>query len=400
MKHSIHLTQYDISITYSRCDGYIARRAAILLAKQIEDAGEGAAPLSGSSFIIAFAEERSGDYRIKAEDGRVEITVGGILAWECVKNYAARLLAEGLHPYSAEGNCTNEFADANKFAFARAGDHRIMFYNVLWGGRPAHAPEERNVMAAEIFREFSPAVVALQECGYDKRSSIKAIDIMTEINRVGYVEVAYETSPEQYKGYNCTPLVYDPNQVTLLESAHHWYTQQSERASLQDQSSKSLTWGVFEDKKTGERYAVVGTHMCTQDDAIRETQAAEAYAICAQIKEKYNVPVVIGGDFNSLITHRGYLYYREAGCVDAYEVAKLYRSDARRHHPYPAYQFDLGLVMPTDGAMYGAAEKSVDHILYPYMQDRITTYVYGTVINDYSLASSDHFPVFVDISFA
>lgn len=399
MIYIIEIEEYDIKISYQRADGYKAKRAAILLAKQIEDAGEGAKNLRDCEIAICFTEARTGEYSVKVANGHVDVTVGGILAVECVKNYFARLLEAKMAPYSTVGNVADEFEDANKFAFNCAGDRRIMFYNVLWGGHPTHMPSERNMMAAEILREFSPAVAGLQECGYEKRSEEPSLDLMQEMQRVGYLEVPAPTSELQYKGYNCAPLVYDPLQVELLESAHHWYTQQCERADKIDQSSKSLTWGVFEDKKTHERYAVVSTHMCTQDDVIRETQAVEACEIFAMIKEKYNVPIIFGGDFNSLITHRGYLHYREAGYPDAYELATLHRSDAKSYHPYPAYNYELGLVLPTAGAEYHAHEKGVDHVLYPNMPDTMKTYVYGLAINDYSLASSDHFPVFVDISF-
>lgn len=398
----IYTTEYEayhIRVSYRRADGYKARRAAVLLMDRIVEAGEGAAVLRDADIMILFDEVRSGAYRIAVTENRVEITVGGILAMQCVKNYFERLLTEGLALYSAEGDSTNEFEDSNKFAFACAGDRRIMFYNVLWGGFPHLAPAQRNIMTAELAREFSPAVIALQECGFEKRSDEPSLDIVCEMERVGYREVPAHPSELQYKGYNCAPLFYDPEQVTLIECSHHWYTQQSDRTDKIDQSSKSLTWGVFEDKRTNERYAVVGTHMCTQDDAIRETQAREACAIFDMIEHIHHVPIIFGGDFNSLCTHRGYLYYREQGYPDAYELATMHRCDARRHHPYPAYKSRLDLVLPTADATYQAAEQSVDHVLYPHMPKGMKTYVYGVAINDYSLAASDHFPIFVDVSF-
>ena len=398
----IYTTEYEayhIRISHLRADGYKARRAAILLMEQITEAGERAEVLRDADITIRFDAVRSGKYQILVKERCVDITVGGILAMQCVKNYFARLLEDGIGLYSTEGESANEFEDANKFAFACAGDRRIMFYNVLWGGFPQHAPAQRNVLAAELVREFSPAVVALQECGMEKRSEEPSLDIVTEFARVGYREVPARVSDLQYKGYNCAPLFYDPEQVRIIECSHHWYTQQTDRADVIDRSSKSLTWGVFEDVKTQERYAVLGTHMCTQDDAVREAQAREACAIVEMIHTVHGVPVILGGDFNSLITHKGYRYYREQGYPDAYELAEIHRSDAKRHHPYPVYRSRLDLVIPSADAEYHAAEKSVDHILYPHMPESMRTYVYGVAINDYSLASSDHFPVFVDISF-
>ena len=42
MKYIIETEQYHVRVSYQRADGYKAKRAAILLSKQIEDAGDGA----------------------------------------------------------------------------------------------------------------------------------------------------------------------------------------------------------------------------------------------------------------------------------------------------------------------------------------------------------------------
>ena len=92
MEYSIHSIPHDITVTYHRCDGYKAKRAAILLARQIEEAGEGAAALGGYAFKITFAEQRSGDYQIKVTDKVCEITVGGIFAGALALNLIDKLV--------------------------------------------------------------------------------------------------------------------------------------------------------------------------------------------------------------------------------------------------------------------------------------------------------------------
>ena len=42
-----------------------------------------------------------------------------------------------------------------------------------------------------------------------------------------------------------------------------------------DWSTKSATWGLFEDIKTGDRYAVISTHMCTRSNNVRALEAIE-----------------------------------------------------------------------------------------------------------------------------
>lgn len=400
MIYTIENEAYGIKIHYRRADGYPARRNAILLMKAIEDAGEKAEILRDWTVSLVAAPERTGAYSIAVDGKNVTATVGGILGYQAVKAYFEELLETGSAPESVSSCVCEAFDDSNRHAFAKKGDHRVMYYNVLWDNDLLRGAGERNVMTAHIVREFSPAVVGLQECGKRKRAECYMFDIQKMMETVGYIETPVEVKNE-YHDVNCTPLYYDPLQVEYLDGAYLWYSLQCHRENVHpmDRSSKSLTWGLFEDKKTKERYIVVSTHMCTQDDDIREVQAKEACELFAALKEKYNVPIMLGGDFNSLPTGKGFRYFYEtAGYPSAREVATLDTCDTKTYHPYPAMDWDLELVMPTAGAELHAPEKCIDHILYPYLPNGFDTRVFGVVINDFTLAASDHFPIFVDFS--
>ena len=397
MKITMQSEQYGVSVTFRREDGYPAERNARLLIDKIDKAGDAAAALAGYEIVLCADGAPTGNYDVAVEGKRILASASGILTQQYVLRYFDELIESGKAPASTSGTVAEVFADSNRYAFDRKGDHRVMFYNVLWDNGFMQAAWERNIMTAHIVREFSPAVVGLQECGKRKRAECFMYDIARMMNNVGYVETPVEVKNE-YHNVNCTPLFYDPEQVNYLDGAYVWYSLQCQDANVHpmDRSSKSFTWGLFEDKKTGERYIVSSTHMCTQKDDIREIQAREACEIYAQLKEKYNVPILLGGDFNALPTSKGFGYYRAQGYPSAYETATLDTCDTKTYHPYPEYNAELRMVMKTADAELHAPEKCIDHILYPYKPEGFETRVYGVVINDFTLAASDHFPIFAD----
>lgn len=395
-KYTVELEEQNVRVSYYGEIGTPAYRAAKLILRAIEQAGDGARVLAGYSITVEAVVARSDEYAISVDGNEIVATAGGILGCECIKRYFEKLLAEGSAPRSVKGCVSKGYEDSNRFAFDLQGDHRVMFYNVLWDNGVMESAWERNIMTPYVVREFLPSVVGFQECGKRKRAECHVHDIALEMTKMGYVETPVEVKNE-YHDVNCTPLFFDPELVEYLDGAYYWYRNQAVDVHRMDRSSKSLTWGLFKDKKSGEKYVVVSTHMCTQDDSIREVQAGEACELFATLHEKYGVPIILGGDFNSTVKQKGYLYFHETmGYPSALKEATVATCDTMTYHPYPALDFSLGMVMPTSGAILHAPERSVDHVLYPYMEKDFETRVYGVVVNDYTLATSDHFPIFVD----
>ena len=390
---------FGISVVYRREDGYVVKRNARLLIEKLERAGESAAALAGYTVRFEYEGKPRDDFEIEVGDRLITVHACGILSYQLVQDYFDRLLESGEAPRSYVGSVGASFTDSNRHAFDRKGTYRVMFYNVLWDNDFLRMAWERNIMTAHIVREFSPAVVGFQECGTRKRAECCMYDFAKMMNGVAYVETPVEVKNE-YRNDNCTPLFYDPEQVEYLDGAYVWYSRQApaEEIGRMDRSSKSMTWGLFEDKKTKERYIVATTHMCTQKDEIRELQAKEACELYDQLKEKYNVPIIMGGDFNSVVNSKGYGYYRAQGYPNAMEIATLDTCDIMTYHPYPAYDASYEMVMKTANAEHTPA-RSVDHILFPHKPESLEAKVYGVLVNDFTLAASDHFPLFVDFSF-
>lgn len=402
MQITLENEKVGFKLSYRKEDGYESKRLTVMLYDMLSRSERTAEILNGYLIrIIRESEDQtnvSPACRINVDVKNIDVIVGGILADETALKYFDNVLRNG-EIYSAELRGDEESGGANVYAFKRRGNHRIMYYNILWDSDPSHAPGERNIMTADIVREFSPEVVGFQECGRFKRKYLYFNDIVTQMERVGYREAPISDVKNSFHDCNCTPLFYKVSEVNFIEGAYHWYSMQTPGLGEGDASSKSLSWGVFESKKTGERFIVVTTHLCTQVEDIREQQAKEAIKLFEDLHEHYGLPIVLGGDLNSNHHDKGYRCFRDFGKYDsAAGLASEYVSPEQTFHPYPEFCPELGLCMPGDGVWY-ETQKSVDHILFPLRTDSLDVKVFGVVVNSHSLATSDHFPVFADFNF-
>lgn len=390
-------------VSYRKEDGYDSKRFATILFDKLSRS-ERAAEIFGG-YCISICRESADQRmvsplcRITVCDRLIEVVVGGILAIDAALKYFDRILETG-KPESCELSVERECLGANAYAFNRRGNHRVMYYNILWDADSKHCPGERNVIVADIVREFGPEVVGFQECGRYKRIRLYSDDIVTQMERVGYREAPVANVKNSFHDCNCVPLFYKESEVNFIEGGYHWYVNQpNDEIGPMDVSSKSLSWGVFETKATGERFIVASTHMCTQVEKIRVLQAKEACDLFEELHQRYGLPIVVGGDFNSHHRDGGYRYFRDTAKYPAASgLATEYVATEKSYHGYPEFDPKLGLCMSTGGVEHDV-EKTIDHVLFPATTESLQVKVFGIVVNGFSLVGSDHFPIFSDFSF-
>lgn len=282
------------------------------------------------------------------------------------------------------------------YAYQRGGDNRVLFYNALWqnsADRYLFPTPERNLLQAQMIAQYLPDVIGFQEMDAFKRGSDGSL--AERLARLGYAETLDPAVANEMQ-INYTPLFYNTNTTLLVKSAYNWYTAQDSNAGQDDRSSKALTWGVFENKRTGDRYLVISTHMCTRDDSVRGEQAKEALVLIAELVAEYNCPVILGGDLNGTSISANYRLFTENGLTDAQKQAAV-TSGVNTWHDYPSYDDERGMILPTAGARLGA--DSIDRVLIANA-DRVSLKLFGVVVDACTLSASDHFPIFVDFSFS
>ncbi len=242
--------------------------------------------------------------------------------------------------------------------------------------------------------------------------------------------------------WNNTPIFYNTKTTKLIAAEYYWYKFQWDRISKDedgnyihenssmDIGSKAATWGVFESLATGQRYIVVSTHMCTRSDSIRGLQGREIFALIKQLAERYDCPVFFGGDMNgngranldgvyyedidqTLPGSANYAYFLYSGLIsmqdtvfeDGSRPCELFTSMINSGHGYPNFDTADRIMTPgyndilrvsfSEGNNAGA---SIDQIFLWNGNEDLELKVFGFVVDDCSLSSSDHLPYFLDFN--
>jgi endonuclease/exonuclease/phosphatase family metal-dependent hydrolase len=309
-----------------------------------------------------------------------------------------------------------------RYAYDKRGEVRVMFYNVLFGAstgmRKNEAgkaikdvpPDSRNALQMEMIKQYCPDILGCQEFNISKRGerANEYGDLSALLAKIGYRESCpRDVGVHCY--YNQTPLFYNTKTTKLIKSAYYWYEHQVDAENINncspnDCGSKALTWGVFEDKKTGKRYIAVSTHMATRSNGVRGLQAIEAVNVISSLVEKYNAPVFFGGDYNGRAESANISYFRgeNARYADVAQdgLAEEFSSTASTHHTYPRFNEEFGFMLPDaerDCTIESVNNNNIDRILLTHAEG-VKVGVYGVVIDECSMSASDHYPIFADVT--
>lgn len=274
---------------------------------------------------------------------------------------------------------------------------RFLTFNI-WGDYFNNPVAEREAGVEATILNSRADVVALQEVTPNWYKS----QMFLNLEKAGYAVVrgdeasalrraAFTGKPTE-EHINHEPVLYRKDKLKLLDSGMEFF-------HLKLQTSKSVTWLVLEDRKTGRRFAAFGTHFWWQhngkeSNAIRELNARHILWILADIRRKWgaDLPAILGGDLNSHVTSTDHAMLRSGGFVNAASHAEI-RSPHCSHHGNP--------VRGKDGKWRGSlqsperdkAKYSIDHI---YCTKGIRALRHEIVTDQIALDVSDHSPVLVE----
>ncbi len=188
---------------------------------------------------------------------------------------------------------------------------KVMYYNV-YGYNNIKVPDRLKIQC-EMIIENSPDILCLQEFDSQHRNNAKAT-----LEGAGYVEVPVGSRGKVLYNstLNCEPMFYREDNLKLIESGGkpfpEWVTIDGEVLYGNNGSTKSMIWGVFEEKSQGKLFLVVNAHFMWTDSSHLTYEQAEkvrldnAKRVLAQIEkiktskaEYADIPVVFGGDLNT-----------------------------------------------------------------------------------------------------
>ncbi len=242
---------------------------------------------------------------------------------------------------------------------------RIMSYNILadsmgFDGLSAYMREN---LFKDTISSTSPDVLCLQEVSNNWYGSLEKNNFNLQF-----------TAPVRNRLSMCmTPILYNNRKLTLLNSGIESYS-----CSF-DSWLRCISWGYFQQKNTNSYIVIINTHLSLYDknQYLPLLQATELLNFINLIKEKYNCPVIVAGDFNT--KQRGELSTDSA----TYEFISLNLTDSRFSAENIVSYKEKGAYAPIN-----------DYIFFTG----------NVVIACYTLLSipqlktiSDHYPVFADV---
>jgi endonuclease/exonuclease/phosphatase family metal-dependent hydrolase len=406
----------EFAVCYTGTD-YNQRRAAVILQQEIKKMDKVVMErvdkkwAEDGKYYFWFEKDTtlaSGTFRINTVGTKITVSAKDYYGYlsaaraimELRKDFGYYPFHEGSSNQGVHLDYLTAYEETAKYAYNNTSEYRVMFYNVFWGGQEV----ERGILQTEVIREYKPDVLGLQEFKENRRGSM-----VPTLKSMGYEEtmdykkgnfVAGNSGETKDSLYNYVPIFYNSATTKCVESGYYRYDSQ---ISVEESASKSLSWAVMESKTTGDRYSVVNTHMCTQNDTIRRQQAVEAVKLVNQILTRYNVPVFLGGDYNGTYdaANFGYFAGKNGGFTDIEKnnLAKVYTSKLKSYHrDGPYYDTGMGLMWPADNDDTGVnPSASVDHIMMKNATS-VSISVYGVIADNYAMCGGDHYPIFTDFS--
>ena len=245
------------------------------------------------------------------------------------------------------------------------GNLRIMTYNLLSHeiGFDGIFSEKRLSDIISLINSVQPDILCLQEVSSDYYKLLKA---QTELQFISYIG--------NYLSRSMTVMMFNPERLTLSDCGCEVY-RYSTNSRL-----RRYNWGIFEDRKTGECFVAINTHLNLYEQAAAYPvlQATELIDFCNEIQEKYNYPLFIAGDFNS---------YQSTATSNTtvYSLLSRYCVDAKLLSQSKSYGIDKTLSSPV-----------TDHI---FCTDNVTVLSYTLLSQPQLNTLSDHYAVFIDVSF-
>ncbi|MBR2387978.1 MAG: hypothetical protein IKB02_04345 [Clostridia bacterium] len=184
------------------------------------------------------------------------------------------------------------------------------------------------------------------------------------------------------------PIYYKADRFKLIEGGYEKY----DLTKSPEKEARSFSWACLEEKATGKRLIVMGTHFIANGKSTAEVKAnrdihrtvcaEQLVAKSAELMKKYGATAtVMGGDYNTTPT------------TDAYKVMQEGMMSARDHAPEKV-NMDFATDCSVGRAPGRGADKAIDHVFYS--KTGITPKHFQTIVSKFAYAYSDHVPVFLD----
>lgn len=310
--------------------------------------------------------------------------------------------------------CSSDYSDAvipSDFAqdlasvdAPKEGDVRIMSANLLaqmWAGGDTLPTKVRAKMFASVLERFQPDVAGLQEAEGEWHRYLTNVE--------DTYEMIYPKG--DWFTLNYSPLIYNKNTLNLIESGHFFYSVNESN----NKNCRAVTWGVFEIKASGKKFAASSTHLDlirgndTEKEFVRmETQVDEITAKVLELAQTYDCPVFATGDYNAQDDFRSLASDGQLAPLSDSSAFRIYLRLTGTDKDGNAMQrrlYDSKTLIDPErifydkaSSEYGAFDPTWDHIFLPSEECATVRSFYVPNFKSFE-QMSDHDPIFADFSF-
>ncbi len=362
------------------------------------------------------ADLAQGAFSVKNEGGCLVVCAADQFGFIAASDY----LTEELFADATEATLptvSHTGAYTGEMLTEKTAENRVMFHNVwsydqtavprYYGSRGA-AFEIAEIMA------LRPDVVCFNEFVDEWRERTDIIELLTAI---GYREV----TPPEINRLMINPMFYNTETLRYVEGSCHMefygslMTDENNLAVAKDgryyndvpSRYRGVLAAVFENIATGKRFGSAVTHLVpnaysvnklpTDGDPWRTEELSKAIPFLKRMSAEYNVPFLIGGDYNSPATLAACKLLEDAGFKDSHSTA----ADADNIcscHGYPVWCPELDNFVDykcpgIENGTYLGYERAIDHI---FTLGGIDAKTYRVLHEKTILCSSDHSPIMLD----
>lgn len=246
---------------------------------------------------------------------------------------------------------------------------RIMSYNVRYGEY-----YNRFRIVPQLIGEYMPDSVGIQECTFEWYLTIKGF-----LPEYEFIGVGRDTGDRSTKSGEMSAVLFRKDKYKLIDSGTFWISETPDEVSFGwDAACRRIcTWVILENKKTGEQYAHVNTHL----DHVGPEARLYGSRMVRDFALSFDMPTVLTGDFNFKKNTELYNGVIETGLRDSQDLAEVSDS-GKTFHGY-------------NGGIEG------DPIDFIFVNNRISGVTKYKIVRDTynNKYSSDHYPIYANIKF-
>lgn len=273
--------------------------------------------------------------------------------------------------YIPETNSSaNDLKETDKVRMLPAEEVRVISYNL---DANTDTIERRAKLLIPHILSYEPDSIGTQEVLYTWGSVLENA-IGDKYGRVGITD---EGDVEKASA-SAVYIYYNKEKFDVVASGTVWLTETPTQPA-----GRTCTWGVFENKKTGFRYAHVNTHLEWVDDEENKYQMTIIRDLCDQL-HTLGYPVFTTGDFNTSEGSDSYQIMTSTDFMDdskflaekSMDLATMHRGD-----PNPTGRKPIDFCFVTGGLMQVHEYEVINSVLEDgtFMSDHNGIFVRSTV---------------------